>query len=218
MIEDAWALARCGHVTASEFSSVLAKGQGKTRASYLRRVVAEMLTGKPCDTYRNRDMERGLEQEPLARLEYEARTGNVVQEFDRYGIRLFIKHPSLPIGCSPDGLIDADGGGEFKSVIPTVQIETILSGGYPAEHKPQVQGTLWLSERAWWDYGSFCPDMPTEDLRLYIFRIERDEDYIKRLETEVSAFAREAMQLRDTLLGRDTLANQLRASIAEATA
>lgn len=200
------AQARCGNATSSEFSSVLAKGQGKTRAAYLRRVVAEMLTGKPAETYRNAHMDRGNEQEPYGRMAYVARTGNLVDDVE------FIKHPTLAAGCSPDGLIDADGGLELKSVIPAVQVETILAGGYPSEHRAQVQGNLWISKRAWWDFGSFCPDMPTPELRLYVFRVERDEGYIANLEAEVTAFVREAEQLRDRLLGR-SLEDQLLASL-----
>jgi hypothetical protein len=59
-------------------------------------------------------------------------------------------------------------------VIPTVQLDTILSGGYPPEHKAQVQGSLWITGRKWWDFCSYSPDMPGK-LRLYIFRVERDE-------------------------------------------
>jgi hypothetical protein len=200
------AQARCGHATASEFAAILARGQGKTRAAYLRRVVAEMLTGKPSETYRNAHMDRGNEQEPFARMAYEAQTGNFVEQVE------FIKHPTLAAGCSPDGLIDADGGAEIKSVIPTVQLDTILAGTYPPEHKPQIQGSLWITGRKWWDFCSFSPDMPGK-LRLYIFRVERDEDYIKKLEAEVTGFVREAEQLRDTLLGREPLEALLRASL-----
>jgi hypothetical protein len=132
------ALARCGHATASEFASILAKGQGKTRTAYLRRVVAEQLTGKPCETYRNAHMDRGNEQEPHAGVAYESKTGNPVQASP------FIRHATLLAGCSPDGLIDADGGVEIKSVIPTVQLDTILAGTYPSEHKAQIQGSLCL--------------------------------------------------------------------------
>jgi hypothetical protein len=57
----------------------------------------------------------------------------------------FIKHPTLAAGCSPDGLVDEDGGVEIKSVIPTVQIDTVLAGGYPSEHKAQIQGCLWIT-------------------------------------------------------------------------
>lgn len=206
-----WRLARCGCATASEFAAVLAKGQGKTRASYLRRVVAEMLTGKPVETFRNADTDRGQEQEPAARFEYEALTGEFVRQVG------FIRHPDLPIGCSPDGLIGDEGGAEIKSVIPTVQVATVLAGGYPSEHKAQVQGNLWLTKRKWWDFCSYCPDMPTDALRLYVFRVERDEEYIAMLEREVRAFVREAEQMRDMLLGRG-LEGALEASLQSVAA
>lgn len=207
-----WLQARCGNATASEFASILAKGQGKMRAAYLRRIVAERLTGKPCETYRNSHMDRGQEQEPHARLAYEAATGNLVE------IVGFLKHPELAAGCSPDGLIDADGGSEIKSVIPTVQVDTLLSGSYPSEHKAQVQGNLWITKRQWWDFVSFCPDMQKPDHRLYVYRVYRDEDYIAALEKEVRGFLRDVDQMVDMLLGRDTLADQLRASIAKVAA
>ena len=192
---EAWALERCGRATSSEFASVLAKGQGKMRAAYLRRVVSERLTGKPSETYKNGHMDRGTEQEPFARLAYEAATGNLVEKVG------FLKHPTLEAGCSPDGLVDEDGGTELKSVIPTVQLETILAGGYPSEHKPQIQGGLWIAKRQWWDFCSFSPDMP-EHLRTYIFRVERDDAYIRTLEAEVTVFLGEVAAMVAQLNGR----------------
>jgi hypothetical protein len=176
---------RCGRATASEFSAVLAKGQGKTRAAYLRRLVAERLTGKSAETYKNAHMERGIEQEPYARLAYEAITGEPITPM------AFIPHRDLMAGCSPDGLIGDDGGGEFKCVIPTVQLETIATGGYPTEHKAQIQGSLWLSGRRWWDFCSHSPDFKDAHLRTYIFRVERDEPYILNLQAEVTVFLKE---------------------------
>lgn len=192
---DEWALARVGHATASEFSSILAKGQGKTRATYLRKVLTERLTGKPSESYSNAHMERGQEQEPFARMAYAARTGALV---DQVG---FLKHPSLQAGCSPDGLIGDDGGAEIKSVIPTVQLVTLLSGSYPPEHKAQVQGSLWISGRSWWDFCSYSPDMPAH-LRLYVFRVHRDEKYIAELEAEVHRFLAEVDALYAQLMER----------------
>lgn len=176
-----WFAERVGHATASEFSAILAKGQGITRTKYLRRVVAERLTGKPSETYKNANMERGSEQEPYARMAYEARTDNLVEEVG------FIKHTTLMAGASPDGLIGVDGGCEIKSVIPTVQLDTILAGGYPSEHRAQIQGSMWITGRAYWDFCSFSPDMP-DHLRTYIFRVVRDEAYILNLAAEVTVF------------------------------
>ena len=200
---------RCGHATASEFASILAKGQGKMRAAYLRRIVAEMLTGKPCGNgFRNPDTDRGEAQEPWARMAYEAATGNWVDRPDPE----FIKHPKLAAGCSPDGLVGDDGGAEIKSVIPTVQLDTILAGGYPSEHRAQIQGSLWITGRKYWDFVSYSPDLPGK-LCLYIFRVERDEEYISKLAAEVACFVREAEQMRDLLLGRDSLEERLQESL-----
>lgn len=196
---DEWIQARLGKATSSEFSSILAKGQGKMRAAYLRRVVAERLTGKPIENGSyggwKKNLERGQEQEPFARMAYESRTGSIVQEVG------FIAHPTLQTGCSPDGILGEDGGAEIKSVIPTVQLETILAGEYPSEHRAQVQGSLWITGRSWWDFCSYCHDMPA-NLQLYVFRVVRDEAYIKMLEAEVRAFLAEADALVARLLKR----------------
>lgn len=208
-----WLQARCGNATASDFGSILAKGQGKMRAAYMRRIVAERLTGKPCgDTFRSPDMERGKILEPRARMAYEARTGNFVEEVG------FLKHPELAAGCSPDGLVDADGGSEIKSVIATVQVDTILAGAYPPEHKAQIQGGLWITKRKWWDFCSYCADMRDERLRLYIYRVERDEAYITNLEAEVRRFLAEVDRMVDLLSGIDRTEELLRASLAQVAA
>jgi hypothetical protein len=62
------------------------------------------LTGKPCETFSGTHMQRGQAQEPDGRMRYEVATGNIVEEVG------FIKHAELAAGCSPDGLIDDDGG------------------------------------------------------------------------------------------------------------
>ena len=190
-----WLQARCGWLGASSMSDVLAKGQGITRTKCLRRIVAELLTGKPMETYQNAHMERGNEQEPFARASYEAITGNLVEETG------FIKHATLRCGFSPDGLIGLDGGVEIKSVIPTVQLETVIKGGYPSEHKAQIQGSLWISGRQWWDFCSWSEDMP-EHLRTYIFRVVRDEAYITNLAAEVEVFLGEVYALVEKLNAR----------------
>ena len=186
-----WHQLRLGRATGSRFSDVLAKGQGISRRKYLRQLVTERLTGQPTETYKNAQMDRGNEQEPFARMAYEARTGNVVQEV------AFIPHATLMAGVSPDGIIDLDGGVEIKSVIPTVQLDTILDGTYPSEHKAQIQGSLWITGRSYWHFVSFCPLMP-EHLRLYIFKVERDELYIANLAAEVKTFLSEV----DALVAR----------------
>lgn len=180
-----WLALRAGWTTASCFADVLAKGQGKMRAAYLRRIVAERLTGKPMDTYRNAHMERGQEQEPLARWAYELATDTALERV------AFIEHDELRVGCSPDSLVPGMRRGvEIKCVIPTVQVETILGGTYPSEHRAQIQGGMWITGFEEWDFVSYSPDMP-QHLRTYIHTVKRDEAYIQALEIEVRTFLNE---------------------------
>lgn len=206
-----WFQIRCRKATASEFSSVLAKGEGKMRAKVLRRIVAECLTGKPTESYSNSHMERGQDQEPLAGMAYELATDNIIR---RVG---FIDHDNLRAGCSPDGLIHGVRKGvEFKCVIPTVQVETALRGTYPPEHKAQIQGSMWITGYEEWDFCSYSPDMP-EHLRTYVFTVKRDEAYIKELEREVTRLLAEVDQTLSRLRpGGEDLEGLLRQSLKEA--
>ena len=193
-----WLQQRCGKVTASRFADVLSKGRSGaaslTRAKYLRQVVGEQLTGKPADTFTNGHMERGTIQEPYARMAYEDKTGLDVEETG------FILHPDNElIGGSPDGLTGAFKGVEIKSVIPTVQIETILAGVCPPKHLPQIQGLMWITNRASWDFVSFSPDMPAP-LNLFICNVERDNGYIETLEAAVNLFIADADDLKSKLI------------------
>lgn len=178
---DEWFAARCGKATASEFHSILAKGEGKTRTAYLYRIISERLSGKPADTFTNDNMERGKRLEPKARIAYELVTDSMVQAVG------LILHDDLQVAASPDFLVGDDGGGEIKSVLRTTQIETLFAGKMPTAHIPQVQGNLWVSGRKWWDFVSYCPDMP-EEFSLIRHRIYRDEAYISNLESEVRRF------------------------------
>ena len=133
-----WFESRRGRATASRFSAIMAKGKEiKSRTGYLNQLVLERLTGEVAEQFRNRHMDRGIEQEPLARMAYEAVTGYMVD------LAEFIPHQSLMAGASPDCLVDADGGAEIKCVLPLVQFATIDSGGIPTVHVPQVQGLMW---------------------------------------------------------------------------
>ncbi|KKL86830.1 hypothetical protein LCGC14_1940760, partial [marine sediment metagenome] len=69
---DEWYKIRLGKVTASNFSKVLAKGQGKTRKAYMLKLAAERLTGESQESYSNGSMDWGTEHEDEARRHYEA--------------------------------------------------------------------------------------------------------------------------------------------------
>lgn len=176
-----WFTARAGIPTASEFSTVMAKGEGKTRKTYMLKLAGEILTEEPMPSYSNADMERGKVMEDEARDLYSF-TADV--EPQRVG---FIRNGDK--GASPDSLIGDNGGLEIKSALAHIQIERLLRDELPSEHKAQVQGCLWIAEREWWDFTSYCPKLP-----LFVKRVYRDEDYIKKMSDEVDRFNAELQQ------------------------
>lgn len=175
---ESWHHARLGIPTASEFSSVLAKGQGKTRRTYMMKLLGERLTGEPMDKYQNGHMDRGKEMEAQARAAY-----SFIHDLELTPVG-FIRNGQK--GCSPDSLIGTNGLLEIKTKLPHLQAEALLAEKLPPEHKPQVQGQLWVAEREFCDFVSYWPSMPP-----LIVRVHRDEDYIKELAAEVERFLAE---------------------------
>lgn len=174
-----WIAARCGVITASRFKDILAKGEGKMRTRYLHDLAAEICRGWPEeDTYMNAHMERGHAMEDEARRIYALLTDN---EPRRVG---FIKDGR--VGCSPDSLIGDDGGLEIKSALGHVQVERLKRGTLPGEHIAQVQGSLWVTGRKWWDYCSYAAGLPP-----LVLHVERDDAYIAQLAKAVDAFKEE---------------------------
>jgi putative phage-type endonuclease len=189
---DEWLQARVGKVTASQMKHVLAKTQKglptAARTTYLWQQVIERLTGQPAPVARTMAMQWGTDQEPAALQAYnEAHLVNV----EAVG---FVQHPTLAVGCSPDGLVTEDmaatGLVEIKCPFNSANhLETWLSG-MPEEHQAQVQGQMWLTGRAWADFVSFDCRMPP-DLQLYVQRIPRNPEYIATLEREIVTFLSE---------------------------
>ena len=186
----AWLYERVGYITASRFGAVIAKQKsGKPtaeRAKYLWEIVVERVTGQPQDHFTNSAMQWGTDQEQRSRMDYEARTGSMVEEVG------FLKHPTLPmVGGSPDGLIGEDGGWESKSPYNSgIHLQTVLAGAMPEEHMAQVQGLMLITGRKYWDFQSFDPRLP-EPLCRFVQRIERDDAYIAAMETEIITFSAE---------------------------
>lgn len=181
--DEAWFAARAGLATASEFSTVMAKGKDGgasiTRRKYLYRLAGEILTGEPApEGYTNDFMARGHEYEDEAR-----RMFAFMRDVDPLRVG-FIKNGRM--GCSPDSLIGDDSGLEIKVAIPAVQIERLQRGTLPTEHVAQVQGSMLVSDRRSWSFVSYCPKLPA-----LILDVPRDDAYVSQLVKSIDAFNEE---------------------------
>lgn len=192
---DEWLRLRLGTPTASKFATVMAKGKdgksdSKTRREYLLDLVGERITGEPAETFSNRHTERGHAVEPDARALYVFQTDNELRQVG------FIRNHGA--GCSPDSLIGNDGMFEGKSRLPRLQAELLLADRVPPEHMAQLQGQLWVAEREWVDFMSYCKKM-----RPFIKRVHRDEEMIKRIAEAVRIFNNELNTMHAVLTGEE---------------
>lgn len=187
-----WMESRLGRVTASRMVDVLAKvksGEAAARANYRAELVAERLTGKQQESFTNAAMKWGTECEPIARAAYEAEYGLLVNEVG------MIQHPLIEMsGASPDGLVSIDGLIEIKCPETKSHIETILSGEAPSKYIPQMQWQMACTGRAWCDFVSFDPRLPS-DMQMFVKRVLRDDDLIRQYEAEVTRFIEEVDEI-----------------------
>lgn len=175
-----WFAARAGIITCSELQCLLVKGKdasglGASALTYMFKIIGERMTGEPVNSFNNHHMERGHILEPVARELYELTTGTQSE------VCGFMTNHGA--GYSPDLLVGADGLGEIKTKMPHIQAEVLYFDEVPSEHMAQIQGGLWISERKWLDFISYCPGMP-----LFVKRVYRDEVMINAIANATSRF------------------------------
>jgi hypothetical protein len=177
-----WFRIRMGMPTASNFKELLItpriKGEtfSKGAITYMYKLAGERLINEPMQNMSNAHMQRGHDDEPRARIAYYFETNNVVKQ-----VGFMINNGA---GYSPDGIVGDDGNIEIKSKLPHLQIETIIADVAPDEHIAQMQGGLWVSEREWCDFVSYCPRL----LKPFIKRVHRDENLIEKIAERVRIF------------------------------
>lgn len=199
---EAWLLERLGHVTGSRFGDVCGMDKSgkkflKARETCITEITLELLTGSPGAMWTSKATNWGNEHEPLARMAYEAHTGEFCDEVG------FITHPQhMQVGCSPDGIIAGKRRGyESKCPLtPTVHLDTLLNG-MPEEHMFQVQGGMWVCELDEWDFVSFHPLFP-KGMQLYIQTIKRDQAFIDAMEKNVLSAVKEINENVKQLLSK----------------
>ena len=178
-----WFDLRLGSIGGSSIAAVCSKGQGRKTLMY--RMAGEILSGQPYNSYQNEHMRRGLEREPEARDLYSETKSVEVTQVGLIQRRPFIHH-------SPDGLVGDDGMIEIKCVIPSVHVETIVTGRVPAAYRKQVQWGL-ACKRQYCDFVSYCPEIKSRPL--YIIRVERDDTLIKEMDEAADLFLREMLTI-----------------------
>jgi putative phage-type endonuclease len=192
-----WFQQRVGKATASRIKDIVAKtktGAAASRKNYAVELALERLTGSKKESFTNAAMQHGIDQEPYAKLAYENRTGQLIQDVG------FIDHPTITMsGASPDGF-PGEGLIEIKAPNSATHLDNLLRGSADPEYLPQMYWQMACTGRPWCDFVSFDPRFP-EHLQLAIYRVNTDAQKIKELENEVSQFLTEVDLIVEKLNG-----------------
>ncbi len=172
---DEWFDIRKGKMTASK-AYIIAVG-GKGLDTYIKDIVADMFASEKIDSYQSKAMERGNGLEAQARSIYELNNDVVVQTVG------FIEYSEYA-GCSPDGLINDDGGLEIKCINNRDYFQLLLGEEKPdLKYIYQVQMSLMITGRKWWDLLYYNPNFVQSTL---VLRQTPNEEMIRKIKIGLS--------------------------------
>lgn len=207
----AWHNARAGVITASMFVEFMEKLKtGKNKGGYRKKaddyaftLAVERISGEPLQgvEFENYAMRRGHELEPVARDLHATIHGIDIEPAG------FVRTTDGKFGASADGLIGKDAGTEYKCLTAPERLKSVLVDGDISEFLPQCQGGMWVTGRSVWHLAFYCPALASIGRDLTVFDIERDDDYIHRIETECLEFDRLVESYRRELAGGDEVAD-----------
>lgn len=157
---DEWNSLRIGRFTGSNFATFM--GSGETRNRLLYEKMVERITGKSDGGgITNADIQRGVELEDIARINYEMETGNNVVQVG------FIEQDEW-VGCSPDGLVGEDGMIEIKCPKASVFLKHLIRGDIEKQYYIQIQFNLLVSGRKWCDFIRYNDNFPISIQRVFV--------------------------------------------------
>lgn len=193
---DEWFQVRLGIPTASEFSKIITPAKmepSRSADTYINKLVAEWLRGQPDESFQSDWMKRGHEVETEARDYYTFTTDLEVTQVG------FCLEDAKRYGCSPDALVDNNGGLEIKCCSPGVHVGYLLANKVPTEYKLQILGNILTTDRNWWDFISYHPDMES-----LIVRTQRKdvEEELKTLEKALIATNKKIYDKQQILIER----------------
>lgn len=170
-----WFACRLGKFTASDAQTIGCNGKGLETLVYEK--LAEIITGKPKESYSNDDIERGHQLEMEARDSYTIDTGNTVEcvgfcELDEY------------TGASPDGFVNGEGLVEIKCPNNVTFVRYMIDKKIDPKYYSQMQMQMYVTDRRWCDYVVYNPNFPTPVITR---RVERDELSIEKIKLGIAS-------------------------------
>lgn len=95
----------------------------------------------------------------------------------------FIEGDDGRCGCSPDSLIEPNGGLEIKSPESVNHLRWLMDGKIPDDHVAQVYMSLYVTGRDWWRFISYHSRFPK-----LVVTVGPDEKIFKQIEGALAGF------------------------------
>ena len=164
-----WIEIKRGKMSASNAETIIANGKGLE--TYIYNLMAEYYSSAEKENYINADMQRGIDLEPEAKIEFQFYTGLDIKEVGCVELNDYIL-------ASPDGLIGDDGLIEIKCPNDSIYFKLLLSNNIKPEYIAQMQMQMYVTDRQYCYFVSYNPNF---EKSLYIKKINRDEEMIEKL-------------------------------------
>lgn len=211
-----WYEARLGKVTASGVYNIIgttAKGAPTQKYSdYRIKIITERLTKQPVLIPSTPAMQWGITHEADAIATYSFIYDTEVETCG------FIDHPSIKnAGASPDGLINGDGLIEIKCPNSSTHTKFLLDDEIKPEYIAQMQFQMACTNRQWCDFVSFDPRFTGEAMHLSqkVKRVFRDDEYIAKMEEQITKFLAEIDEVLEKILTFEPLETESTPEITE---
>lgn len=191
---DEWYKIRSGKMTGTGATFATSKGRNDkgiavTFQKYIWKKAGEIVTDAVnFDEYGSASMQRGNALERPARQAYEEYSYNVVNQVG------FVQLGNY-LGVSPDGLVGLDGGLEIKCLEHAGHMQVVDTGKADKEKDfiAQVQFSLFVTKRKWWDRVYFHPEF--KEKSLIVNRAFPDPDMQELFEEKTKYFISEMERL-----------------------
>lgn len=188
-----WLKLRVGVCTASELRHLVTakydadgvaeftarKWSAEMPNTYLAVKLAEKWRGQADEGFTSYAMEQGSIREHQAIPWYE---GIYDVKIKRVG---FVTTDDGCFGFSPDGMFEDGCGAECKVPEPKTQVKYLLAGVVPEEYLPQVHGSIYGANAAYWKFMSWRPEFPK-----LVVHVERDQGILDVIAEAVADFNR----------------------------
>ncbi len=178
-----WLRLRIGRVTASELHRIVdtkfEQRTGEGPKTFLYEKVAEAFRGEPLPGFSSWETEQGKEMEDEARR-WVALEFSGVHKITNAG---FIETDDEIFGCSPDMLLDEDGGAELKCPGAPNHCRYFIEGRLPLDYVQQVHGSIYASGRPWWKFVSY-----RRRFQSFVLTVHRDESICAKISEAVNSF------------------------------